>query len=126
MYTTTDVENSFEECYDQCTVTTYCQGFTWAGPAGYDNGVGRCFFKGTGVPGTGITFTGSGNPELVACIKVDQSFVPPVDTTTTTSTSSELTSSVSSSSSAENPYLPNPPNYATTTTTTSEPVSTDM
>lgn len=77
-YGTTNSVESFEECLGICDVTLNCLGFTWVGgPNSYGNGVGTCYFKAVG-PGETLSLTSSGDPILVAGIRVDQSTTPPV------------------------------------------------
>ncbi|KXS93566.1 hypothetical protein AC578_12 [Pseudocercospora eumusae] len=82
-YTTTAGQLSFEQCYVQCDGIAGCQGFVWLGATGsFGNGVGDCYFKGTGVVGEGIAFNGEFDSRKVAAIKVDQLTVVPPFTTT--------------------------------------------
>ncbi|KAF7196141.1 hypothetical protein HII31_02542, partial [Pseudocercospora fuligena] len=94
--------SSYEECFAVCESYSGCQGFTWSGANGaqYGIGSGNCYFKGIGVDGQPIQFSGSGaNPSLVAAIKVIQE--EPATSSEAVSSTPATSSSVAVSSPAE-------------------------
>ncbi|KAF7187314.1 hypothetical protein HII31_11402 [Pseudocercospora fuligena] len=77
-YPTSDVANSFEECYAQCDAISGCQGFTWLSSDDTSingNGNGNCYFKAIAVDGNPIQFSPANDPTKVAAIKVIQGVV---------------------------------------------------
>ncbi|KXT14759.1 hypothetical protein AC579_7809 [Pseudocercospora musae] len=94
--------SSYEECFAVCQSYSGCQGLTWSGANGaqYGIGSGNCYFKGIGVDGQPIQFSGSGdNPSLVAAIKVIQE--EPASSSAPVSSAPATSSDVAVSSPAE-------------------------
>lgn len=95
--------SNFDQCFSECERRLNCAAFTYIGATNTNgNQQGQCYFKArsssTG-PNVAFTFSGSGNSQSIAAVKVNQEWV----STATTSTGAAAGSSSSRVASSSSP-----------------------